>query len=246
MTRTLRAAAISSIVLAVGVSAAAQQASTSTTVVPRTQGFSVALVLGDMQSGAKEDNVPTAARKALADMKDFLPFKGYRLLDAQWTLCCGHSPIVSRLRGPDDQEYDLQLSASGIDTRGGLSVRFLLRDPAVQASQAGEVESLTQQKLAAEAQLADLRTKYNDNHPSVVRSRNQIANLTQRINELHRTDDLRRRGVMAGGRGGTIIDASFRMDVGETVVVGTSRVKGGDKALIALLTAVPQRSSATR
>jgi hypothetical protein len=28
------------------------------------------------------------------------------------------------------------------------------------------------------------------------------------------------------------------MDIGETVVVGTSRAKGGDKALIALLTAV--------
>ena len=34
-----------------------------------------------------------------------------------------------------------------------------------------------------------------------------------------------------------IIDTSFTMDVGETVVVGTSRV-AGDKALIALLTAV--------
>jgi len=30
------------------------------------------------------------------------------------------------------------------------------------------------------------------------------------------------------------------MDVGETVVVGTSRTRGGDKALIALLTAVPK------
>ena len=30
------------------------------------------------------------------------------------------------------------------------------------------------------------------------------------------------------------------MDLGETVVVGTSRVKG-DKALIALLTAVPRK-----
>jgi hypothetical protein len=38
-----------------------------------------------------------------------------------------------------------------------------------------------------------------------------------------------------------IIDTSFTMDVGETVVVGTSRQKGGSKALIALLTAVPPR-----
>ena len=39
------------------------------------------------------------------------------------------------------------------------------------------------------------------------------------------------------GVGAEIIDSSFTMDVGETVVVGTSRL-GGDKALIALVTAV--------
>ena len=45
-----------------------------------------------------------------------------------------------------------------------------------------------------------------------------------------------------GGR--PVIDTSFRMDVGETVVVGTSGLKGGSKALIALLTAVPAKSKA--
>ena len=34
-----------------------------------------------------------------------------------------------------------------------------------------------------------------------------------------------------------LIDTNFTMDIGETVVVGTSRLQG-DKALIALLTAV--------
>ena len=41
-----------------------------------------------------------------------------------------------------------------------------------------------------------------------------------------------------------VIDTSFTMDVGETVVVGTSRLKGGTKALITLLTAVPPGSGA--
>ena len=39
-----------------------------------------------------------------------------------------------------------------------------------------------------------------------------------------------------------MIDTSFRMDDGETVVVGTSKVKGGGKALIALLTATAERA----
>ncbi len=44
----------------------------------------------------------------------------------------------------------------------------------------------------------------------------------------------------------SIIDTSFTMDVGETVVVGTSRLKGGTKAIIALLTAVPPRTTTER
>ena len=48
---------------------------------PAPQGFSVVLVLGEMQGTGATDTVPPAARKALADMKDFLPYKGYRFLD---------------------------------------------------------------------------------------------------------------------------------------------------------------------
>ena len=52
-------------------------------------GFSVVLVVGDSQGAAgANDTVPEAARKALADMKDFLPYKRYQLLDAAWILCC--------------------------------------------------------------------------------------------------------------------------------------------------------------
>ena len=65
------------------------------------QGFSVVLVLGDIQSAASSDDVPLAARKALADMKDFLPFKSYRLLDAAWgeRPAPRDAPRCSRRRG---------------------------------------------------------------------------------------------------------------------------------------------------
>jgi hypothetical protein len=35
-----------------------------------------------------------------------------------------------------------------------------------------------------------------------------------------------------------VLDTSFNISAGETVVVGTSRVQGGDRALVVLLTAV--------
>ena len=63
------------------------------------QGFSVVLVLGDIQGTATPDDVPPAARKALVDMRDFLPFKSYRLLDAAWVMCCGQQRMGSATRG---------------------------------------------------------------------------------------------------------------------------------------------------
>src|SRR5687768_18455650 len=56
------------------------------------QGFNVVLVLGETHpSDATEsvEDLPSGAKKALADMREFLPYKHYRVLDSQWTSCCG-------------------------------------------------------------------------------------------------------------------------------------------------------------
>jgi hypothetical protein len=231
-------------------SAAGAQAAQSGTPKPTApQGFSVVLLLGDMQGGSSQDNVPAAARKALADLKDFLPYKSYRLLDTQWISCCGQSGIVSRLRGADDQDYDLDLNPSAAPN-GKWAVHFILRDPAPAptASSGGgfsgalrdkEIYVLTAQRNDLERKLTDLRQKLNDLHPEIVEFKAQLADVVKRLDVI-RLDDLTRRvSTLRDGRR-AMIDTSFTMDVGETVVVGTSRLKG-EKALIALLTAIPQR-----
>ena len=85
-----------------------------------------------------------------------------------------------------------------------------------------------------------------DEEKEVVEARARLANATIKLAEAKQR--------RSGGRGSTqslrtvrvrpMIDTSFTMDVGETVVVGTSRIAGGDKALIALLTAVPRNTAA--
>ena len=91
------------------------------------QGFSVVLVLGDIQGASTPDDVPPAARKALVDMRDFLPFKSYRLLDAAWMMCCGQQSSSGRsasqsmvLRGPDESEFELKLGDVPRRKRPGL------------------------------------------------------------------------------------------------------------------------------
>ena len=100
------------------------------------QGFNVVLVLGDLDAGpVTPDNVPVAARKALADMKDFLPYKSYKLLDTAWILSANDSThATSRLRGLDERDYELALSATAEPSSGAsnraLRVTFKLRDSA--------------------------------------------------------------------------------------------------------------------
>lgn len=222
-------------------------------------GFSVVLVLGEMQGNGAAEGVPAAARKALADMKDFLPYKGYRLLDTQWTLCCGTSSIVTRLRGADEQEYTLELNPSAAGSNGQWHVRFALREPLDQpgpdsGSDLREAAGVAAQKRELEARLKVLRESYSESHPQTQLLRAQIAHLEQQVaarqRETERTRLAREEAaarLMQSSRSHTrsLIDTSFTMDIGETVVVGTSRIRG-DQALIALLTAVASTRNSGR
>lgn len=220
---------------------------------PRPQAFSVSLVLGEMQASGGSDNVPPAARKALTDVKDFLPYKGYRLLDSQWTICCGRSPIITRLRGPEDQDYALELNPSNAGG-GKYYVHFSLWEPrgvgeaadvsgsSTEARSLGvQRTNLDMRRVALQRQLEEMKKNKTEDHPEAAQLRAELDALDQQI--AAGRQEQRRIPTPASPRR-AVIDTSFTMDIGETVVVGTSRLKG-DKALIALLTAVaPTKSPA--
>ena len=221
------------------------------------QGFSVVLVLGDIQTTTPTDDVPPAARKALTDMRDFLPYKSFRLLDAAWVLCCGNDlrrgdTTSQILRGPEGQEYELKLATSR-EGGGEFVVRFSLfgASDAEAAGANGDSEASIARKLAdARDRLTFLQIQLEE-----ARKKHDVGTLPKaEVNKLEldvrseqrRVEDLAtRQGRGTGPRmvpqRRAVLDTTFTMDVGETVVVGTSRLKGGTKALIALLTAVPPR-----
>ena len=239
---TLASAAIASAQAAAKAKPAAGTEPPVKAAVASPQGYSVVLVLGDLQStSATDGNVPAAARKALADMKDFLPYKSYRLLDAQWIL--GSQRTVSRLRGASDQEYELTLR--GVSVAGPkLSVAFRLAEPG-----GGPLKALSGEADALAARLASLQTALREAQASAARARDangekrneaieaaneRAATIAREIVQIEQQASMKNAMIRATH---AVIDTSFQMDVGETVVVGTSRV-AGDKALIALLTAV--------
>ena len=235
------------------------------------QGFSVVLVLADLAASSAPDDVPPAARRALADMKDFLPYKSYRLLDAAWILGQGSSGTVTRLRGSDEQEYELRMSTSPVYARGQegsssravtstVGVRFTLSESV--ASEAAHVEAVLAEEARRSAETsraaqersneipkleAELRAAEQQKNEAKARElRQALAQARERRETLARSRSERSaQSVRPSSKrfGGPVIDTSFNMDIGETVVVGTSRLKGNSRALIALLTAVPVKGS---
>ena len=217
------------------------------------QGFSVVLVLADLTASSAQDDVPPAARRALADMKDFLPYKSYKLLDAAWLL--GQGSMGVRLRGPEEQEYELRLQASPYTASGRVSVQFSLRDSQSHESELEAVvaarEAATRAEVASQGRQVEVRSedwaiarletelKQAREKGDETRVRSLQRSIEQAREKQTRQSNARRKTTI----GRPIIDTSFMMDVGETVVVGTSRLRGNSRALIALLTAVPPKGA---
>jgi len=232
------------------------------------QGYSVVLVVGDMQAAAGgSETVPPAARKALADMQAFLPYKRYQLLDASWMVCCGdgRATINGRVRGPEDREYSYAIDTMGGDN-GKLTLRFWLREGDIAmtpVATANRVSAQTAplsdtaraeysrqlyeaQKERDEAEIQQRRAKQMFDvgtmaEPDYQLARRKYQLAVNRVEELERT--MGARNSAASVSRGNLLDSTFSIAIGETVVIGTSRLKG-DQALIALLTAAGKTGAA--
>jgi hypothetical protein len=209
---------------------------------PRARGFSVVLVLGDTQPGPVADNVPAAARKALTDVKDFLPYKSYRQLDTQWIAMSpaqgAATQAVLRLHGVDEKEYVVNLNVSGSEARAAktLNIRFGFEEnnnQVVHLYTAAPFPELERLKVDLNRRRA---AAANPDSGAARPDTEVIETAMRELTERTRQAEMRARAQTVRTRG-RLIDTGFDMAIGETVVVGTSRIGGGDKALIVLLTA---------
>jgi len=200
-------------------------------------GYSVVLLLGDTQGAMSLDNLPSAPgiRKALGDVKDFLPYHSYKVLDTQW-LRSG----MTRMSGPDGQEYEVTVEAGefmrGKDFNGMLPydpssgkppvlvISFHLQEAGAAMNSSEEfgrsvpAADMERRLQKLKAQLAmpqsdEMKKKVGDD----------IAQAEKQLRML---------------RAKKLLDSRFEMAPGETVVVGTSKIGGGDRGLVVLLTAV--------
>ena len=150
---------------------------------PRTHGFQIVLLAASVKPGGGGSEVPANVQKALADLKGFLPFKSYEVLDTAW------------LSGTQDRGMEARL----VDRQGaGYLVALQFHDTGTPADHTLFADAF---RLRAEA--------------------------------------FKPQGSTETRPGGSLIDTSFGVKEGETIVVGTSKVSGSNEALVVLLTAVP-------
>jgi hypothetical protein len=127
--------------------------------------------------------VPAAAKKALASVSSFLPYKTYSMADAALVSATVNYSFAVRMRDPEMPNTLLRLSV----------------DPT-------------------------FRGVGGPSSPDTINVRVSLSELN-----------------MAGAdekTGRTLISTSADVTLGETVVVGTSRIGGGRKAYVLLLTAI--------
>jgi hypothetical protein len=160
--------------------------------IPHTQSFQLLLLAADAKAGNQDAGIPANAQKALDDLKGFLPYKSFELLDAVWLRGTQDRTVQSRLAGRGGHGYEARLRFRSVGNPADKNLffdTFHIRD-----------EAHTPRPPAADG--AD--------GPRLA---------PQPIRDL--------------------ISTTFGIKVGETLVVGTSKMNGTNEALIVLITAVP-------
>jgi hypothetical protein len=154
--------------------------------------FQILLLVAELEGPGKLEGIPANAEKALRDLQDFLPYKGYRLLDVAFLRTARSARAA--LSGPSGQTYDVSFVVRSAPESGAdrLFVEtFAVREqPVVPLGRAVETPGARVEARAPRA-------------------------------------------------ASEILSTSFGLAIGETIVVGTSKLDGPSKALVVLLSAVP-------
>ena len=162
---------------------------------PPTYLIQISLLAASKTGPNELEDMPANTRQAVEDVRQFLPFKSYRLLDT--ALVRADRGARTTLTGPDDREF---------------RAAFSFNNEPVVAQRMEKKEKLLVRQFELVEKIAvapQLLTDTGDSKPPAAVSSKQV------------------------------LSSSFAAEIGQTVVVGTSRLNGGDEALIVLFTALP-------
>jgi hypothetical protein len=198
---------------------------------PADQSFQLILLQAERSGTGDPGPLPPSAQKALADLKDFLPYSRYEFLDSAFVRTNREARMV--VQGMGGHAYEAQLRFRGdARTPGGelLVDRFLLR--LVPADVLGML-------MNPAPGSASSRTPHSAPSPPSPTPRAPTAPGATPGGESPQPAAAPTAATPAPTMAEVLLDTAFSLRRGETVVVGTSKLDGGRKALVVLLTALP-------
>lgn len=190
--------AIAAALLVLGVLAAGSvpaPAAESPPIPPPTRLLQISLLAASKTGPSELADLPANTRQAIEDIRQFLPFKSYRMLDT--ALVRSSRGARTTLRGPGEREYRVALN--------------FLQQPQDDKLQVLHFELVQERPLAVAFSARDAARATGGESPPLA-PRPPL---------------------------GPVISTSFSAEIGQTVVVGSSRLDGGDEALVVLFTALP-------
>lgn len=174
--------------------------------IPDTRLVQINLLAASKTGDSDLSDLPTNTRKAIEDIKDFLPFKSYRILDTSLIRALVSTP-----------------------TKGGRAAKTFMTGP-------DGTKLQVELRMAAEEESTEIYVQQFEVTPSM-RDRFFAVTPEQDIEADSSAPAIAPRAGLLDM--GAFISTSFTAHVGQTVVVGSSRLNGGDEALIVLFTALP-------
>ena len=175
---------------------------------PDTRLVQINLLAASKTGNSDLSDLPTNTRKAIEDIKDFLPFKSYKILDTSLVRALVSPPNRSSrtaktfMTGPDGSKLQVVIRLTG---EKGASEIFV---------QQFEVSPDIMSRFRPMTLTPEQDAQVDSSAPAIA-PRAELLDM------------------------GALISTSFTAHVGQTVVVGSSRLNGGDEALIVLFTALP-------
>ena len=211
---------------------------------PAAQAFQLVLLEAHRTGSGMPEGLPASARKALTDVAEFLPYGRFDLLAPIAFIRTTHDARV-KVASDDELSYELEL---------------VFRGDARQAGAELLVEGFRLRLVPAEPILVALAAQPGFSAGATLPRRAPLASAPTAAT----TPTPRSATPLPGGSGpasgspapGTsaappatvtppptvaenLLSTSFSIRKGETVVVGTSKLNGNDRALVVLLTALP-------
>ena len=117
--------------------------------------FHVALLVADSEPAkAAPQDLPKGVQKAIADIRDFLPFKSYRIIDSALARMNGRGKVL--LNGPNGERYTASLDYHELDTKGSFLVdQFaLMKQAEAQPLPPGHAPRAPEQPLVSSFRIA--------------------------------------------------------------------------------------------